>query len=251
MLAFRPDGQLLASASDNSSVRLWDPNTRALQRILKGHSDWVRAVAFRPDGQLLASASDDRSVRLWDPTTGALRNTLTGHSGGVRGVAFSSDGQLLASASEDYEVRLWHTQTGEIAHCYSTSTMLSKLSLSPPLDSSWYARLCQQILEHPHPPLNTPNFPFNPSRGWYVSTHWVKWGTENALYLPVDFQESKVAVRQNLLVFGHVSGRITFLELDPDSIPPGIGGGGFTSGVRTVVSRGPHLSSNCRILCIP
>ena len=102
--------------------------------------------------------------------------------------------------------------------------MLSKLCLSPSFDSSWYARLCQQILEYPRPPLNTPNSPFNPSRGWYVSTHWVKWGTENALYLPVDFQASDVAVRQNLLAISHVSGRITFIELDPDLITLRAGG---------------------------
>ena len=53
----------------------------------------------------------------------------------------------------------------------------------------------------------------------------MKLGTENVLYLPVDFQASKVAIRQNLLVIGHVSGRITFIELDPDLIPLGVAGG--------------------------
>ena len=159
-----------------------------------------------------------------DPTAGTLRSILNGHSGAVRGVAFSSDGQLLASASEDNEVRLWHTQTGEIAHCYSTSAMLSKLYLSPPLAFNLHARLCQQIIEYPHIPLNTPDSPFNPSRGWYVSTHWVKWGTENVLYLPVDFQASDVAVRQNQLVISHKSGRITFIELDSDLLTLGVGG---------------------------
>ena len=201
-------------------MSLWDPTTGALHRILWGHLAGVLAVAFRPDGQLLASLSSDGAVILWDPTTGALRSILRGHSGLVKALAFSVDGQLLASASHDDEVRLWHTQTGEIAHRYSTSTILSNLCTLLSLSPSWYARLCQQILDH-SPPPNTPNSAFNPSRGWYVNSHWVKWGTENVLYLPADHQPSAVAVWHNLLVIGYLSGRISFIELDPGLIPLG------------------------------
>ena len=77
----------------------------------------------------------------------------------------------------------------------------------------------------PRPPHDTPNSLFDLSCGWYVNTRWVKWGTENVLYLPVDFQASSVAVRKNLLVIGNRSGRVTFIELDPDLIPLGAVGG--------------------------
>ncbi|KAJ5639784.1 uncharacterized protein N7484_007646 [Penicillium longicatenatum] len=113
-VAFSPDGQLLASASDDFTVRLWDPATGALQQTLEGHSDSVRSVAFSPDSQLLASASDDRTVRLWDPATGALQQTLEGHLDWVNSVAFSSDGQLLASTSNDRTIRLWDPTTGAL-----------------------------------------------------------------------------------------------------------------------------------------
>jgi WD40 repeat protein len=68
-VTFSPDGQLLASASDDQSVRLWDTSSGQPIATLEGHTDWVRAVTFSPDGQLLASAGDDRSVRLWDMAT--------------------------------------------------------------------------------------------------------------------------------------------------------------------------------------
>ena len=79
-MAFSADRKLLASASHDKSVRLWDAASGGLVRTLRGHSDWVRSVAFSA-ANVLASAADDRSVRLWDAATGAL---LEGHARGPR-----------------------------------------------------------------------------------------------------------------------------------------------------------------------
>jgi len=68
-VAFSPDGRLLASCSDDKTVRLWDPAAGEHRRTLTGHARIVRGVAFSPDGRLLASASDDKTVRLWDLTS--------------------------------------------------------------------------------------------------------------------------------------------------------------------------------------
>jgi len=62
--------KVLASASDDKTVRLWNANTWAWKQTLEGHSDLVTAVAFSSDGKVLASASIDETVRLWDTTTG-------------------------------------------------------------------------------------------------------------------------------------------------------------------------------------
>jgi Caspase domain/WD domain, G-beta repeat len=114
-VAFSPDGNTLASASFDQTVRLWNPATgEPIGQPLTGHSARVNSVAFSPDGKILASASEDTKVRLWNPATGEpIGQPLTGHSGGVTGVAFSRDGKILASASEDRTVRLWNPATGE------------------------------------------------------------------------------------------------------------------------------------------
>ena len=65
-MAFSPVGRLLASASADTTVQIWDPATGEHRRTLTGHKDFVRAVAFSPDGRLLASGSDDTTVRLWN-----------------------------------------------------------------------------------------------------------------------------------------------------------------------------------------
>jgi WD40 repeat protein len=105
-VTFSPEGELIATASNGWSVKIWT-RTGKLLKTLKGHSDRVYCVSFSPDGQLLASASRDGTVRLWK-RDGTLIKTLRGHSDWVLNVAFSPDGERLASASRDGTVKLWN-----------------------------------------------------------------------------------------------------------------------------------------------
>jgi len=64
-VCFSPDGRWLASGSADETVQLWDWETRAFDRTLEGHGDFVNSVCFSPDGRRLASGSHDTTVRLW------------------------------------------------------------------------------------------------------------------------------------------------------------------------------------------
>jgi len=106
-LALSPDGRIAALGSKDEEVHVFDAETGAAMRALRGHSKAVEGVAFSPDGSLLASGSVDRSVRLWDVATGAERARLSGHASTVRGLSFSPDGQRLVTGSSDGTLREW------------------------------------------------------------------------------------------------------------------------------------------------
>ena len=119
-VSFSPDGQTLASAGIDKTIRLWDVRTGDTLRTLTGHTKEVNSVAFSPDGKTLASGSSDSTTRLWDVRIGDTILILREHRGGVpsrvSSVAFSPDGKTLASGSSSYDekIRLWDVRTGDL-----------------------------------------------------------------------------------------------------------------------------------------
>ncbi|WP_413168038.1 WD40 repeat domain-containing protein [Capilliphycus salinus ALCB114379] len=112
-VSFSFDGKLLATSSDDSTVKLWDTTTGKVINTLDKHKDEVLEVSFSRDGKLLASASRDKTVKLWDATTGKVINTLNGHADWVFSISFSQNGKWLVTGSRDNTVKLWDIATGK------------------------------------------------------------------------------------------------------------------------------------------
>jgi WD40 repeat protein len=132
--------KLLASASDDMTVELWNPVTGELLQQLKGHTDWVRAVAFSPDGQLLASVSNDMTVKLWNPVTGEPLKQLELNIV-VSALSFSMDNQNLET---DKGLLYLHSRSA------SLSSLEPKYAEDIFLNGNWITRNTQNFLWLPH-----------------------------------------------------------------------------------------------------
>ncbi|MEP0886157.1 WD40 repeat domain-containing protein, partial [Trichocoleus sp. ST-U3] len=106
-IALSLDGQLLASSSQDQTIKLWDVHTGQCVRTLLGHRSWIRTCAISPDKHFLISGSADGMVKLWHLNTGECYQTLEAHTGPVLSVVFNPDGQTFASSGADAVVKLW------------------------------------------------------------------------------------------------------------------------------------------------
>ena len=139
-VAFSSDGTLLASGSEDETVKLWVVATHTNIATLRGHTDGVWSVAFSPDGKIIASGAGDpgirfpadNTVKLWDVETNTNITTLEGHEGRVASVAFSPDGKIIASGSDDETIKLWDVETNtNIATLEGHTDRVASVAFSP------------------------------------------------------------------------------------------------------------------------
>jgi WD40 repeat protein len=123
-VAFSPDGKQIATASRDSTARVWELAS-GHELVCVKHASRVTGVAFSPDGKQIATASRDSTARVWEVASGHELTRVThasrsaSGSGGssvvnsqVLGVAFSPDGKQIATASQDSTARVWEVASG-------------------------------------------------------------------------------------------------------------------------------------------
>ncbi|EME39025.1 hypothetical protein DOTSEDRAFT_75646 [Dothistroma septosporum NZE10] len=104
-VAFSPDGQVIASASWDKTVRVWNAATGEQTQKLEGHDSYVTAVAFSPDGQVIASASRDKTVRVWNLAMGQMIHLIPDvHVTAGFSITFSEDGNCLRTGAEEFHI---------------------------------------------------------------------------------------------------------------------------------------------------
>jgi len=118
-IVFSEDGNKLASASWDKTVRIWDYQTGKNSLTLNAHNDQVWAVAFNPQATLLASASDDGAAKLWnldtqnDVTLSQIVKENQYSSLRMSDLAFNGDGTVLATARVNGDIALFNVATHE------------------------------------------------------------------------------------------------------------------------------------------
>ena len=120
---------ILATASHDDSIKVWNAETGQELQELRGHQGDVRTVAISPDERRLYSASEDGTIREWDLTTGAELHQLHSNTS-LLAMALSPDGRLLASSGTT-RIQLWDTSTwNEVKVLSSHTHALSSLAFS-------------------------------------------------------------------------------------------------------------------------
>jgi tRNA A-37 threonylcarbamoyl transferase component Bud32 len=118
-------------ASGSGPVQVWKAATGSQIYTYRGHALIVYGVAWAPDSSRVASASADGTVQVWDATTGGHVYIYRGHTNGVNGVAWSPNGSRIASASTDGTVQVWDATTGVHALTYASSGGAFAVAWSP------------------------------------------------------------------------------------------------------------------------
>jgi WD40 repeat protein len=106
-VAISPNDKLLASASKDRTVAIWDTEKWTCIKHLKGHENEVNCVDFDQKSVFLVSGGTDHLIKIWCVKTGACLYTLKGHAAAVTSVAWGPQSCRIASGSEDKTIKIW------------------------------------------------------------------------------------------------------------------------------------------------
>lgn len=137
-VAWSRDGSLLASASEDTTVKVWRCSDASLVATGTHHPQQATAVAFSPHDDTLVSGGYDGWLKVWAPSDFVTLRSLDAHGGRVTGASFSPDGSLCATCGTDGRVLVWTTAGWNLAQTFAgPAGVLNALAWAP--DGQWLA----------------------------------------------------------------------------------------------------------------
>ena len=129
-VAWNSDGSLLASSSDDETIRVW--NERGMCAVLSGHSRSVNGVKWQPCNPLhLCSYGADSTLRMWDTSTGNCLYVVSKHSGGIITLDFNGTGTLIASGDGHGRICISRATDGSTLCEYVGADSVNDIKWSP------------------------------------------------------------------------------------------------------------------------
>jgi len=117
---FSPDGTLIASGSDDKTIKIFDIRSGRLIQHYDAHSDKVNSISYHASGNYLISSSDDSTIKIWDLKMGQILYTVHGHQGKIKSVNFSKEGDYFCSGGEDSILMVWKSNIKNMDEEFNT-----------------------------------------------------------------------------------------------------------------------------------
>ena len=114
-LKMSPNGDRLASARDDRSVRIWDPDTGGLLLTMPGHSNNIYGLAWSPDGERIAAATPSQDIHIWNALTGQRIRNWNNQGRAVYSLDWAhNDDRIIVGSSGDDGIRIWNPDNGNL-----------------------------------------------------------------------------------------------------------------------------------------
>jgi WD40 repeat protein/two-component sensor histidine kinase len=177
-IAYAPRGDVLASASIDGTVKLW--NTRQAQCLQTlTNAVFTEVLAFAPDASWVLAGMADGTVRVLDPNSLATTRSWQAHQRPVQSIAFNADGRWLATASLDRTVALWDFATGrELRRFTNVTSQFLPLAFHPKKPVLAFALRDELVV---HADVETGEVLFQ--RAHFPDGEWLAWNPTKAFYM--------------------------------------------------------------------
>ena len=113
---FSPDVRLIASGSEDNTVKIWDVNKYTVVNTYIDHLQPVNAVRWSPDGTCVASCSNDKKIKIFDIRSGRIIQHYDAHSAPITSLSYHPSGKYLVSSSLDSYIKIWDIFNGKILY---------------------------------------------------------------------------------------------------------------------------------------
>lgn len=122
-MALHAKKQIVATASDDCTWKIWNLENQENIMTGEGHKDWISAVDFHPAGSHLTTGGGDKSIKVWDFINSSIAHTFEQvHTGPVWKLKFHDTGDFILSASGDASLKLFDLNSLKVRQIFKSHT---------------------------------------------------------------------------------------------------------------------------------